>query len=118
DDHRRIEEIAREEFASLEAAGAVGHRLAWENERRSIVLDLHTFLRKDEELRADGLVPSYFEQGFGMPGASWPELVIDLGEGREARLRGRIDRIDLGPDPTAPTQARLIDYKTGRAYAK
>lgn len=118
DDHRRIEEIAREKFASLETAGAVGHSLAWENERRSIVLDLHTFLRKDQELRADGLVPTFFEQGFGMAGDSWPELVLDVGGGRHARLRGRIDRVDLGPDPSAPVQARLIDYKTGRAYAK
>jgi hypothetical protein len=28
-------------------------------------------------------------------------------------LRGRIDRIDLGPKPSAPVEARLIDYKTG-----
>src|SRR5207244_10213837 len=88
----------------------------WENERRAILVDLQTFLIKDEELRADGLVPALFEQGFGMPGDSWEELTVDLGGGRSARLRGRIDRIDLGPDPAAPEEARLIDYKTGRAY--
>jgi len=112
----RIEEIAQEEFARLEEAGATGHRLAWENERRAMLVDLQTFLRKDVELRADSLVPHFFEQGFGMPGDSWDELVLDLGGGRTARLRGRIDRIDLGPDPAAPEQARLIDYKTGKAY--
>src|SRR5260370_35977789 len=79
-------------------------------------VDLETFLRKDVELRADSLVAHFFEQGFGMPGDSWDELVLDLGGGRTARLRGRIDRIDLGPDPAAPEQARLIDYKTGKAY--
>jgi len=81
-----------------------------------MLVDLQTFLRKDVELRADSLVPHFFEQGFGMPGDSWGELVLDLGGGRTARLRGRIDRIDLGPDPAAPEQARLIDYKTGKAY--
>jgi RecB family exonuclease len=116
EDMRRIEEIALEEFARLEEAGATGHRLAWENERRAMLVDLQTFLRKDVELRADSLVPHFFEQGFGMPGDSWDEVVLDLGGGRTARLRGRIDRIDLGPDPAAPEQARLIDYKTGKAY--
>jgi RecB family exonuclease len=116
EDRRRIVEIAGEEFGRLEAAGATGHRLAWENERRGILADLQTFLQRDEELRGDGLVPTFFEQGFGMAGDSWAELVLDLGGGRAARLRGRIDRIDLGPDPAAPERARLIDYKTGRPY--
>ena len=115
-DRARIERIALEEFAALEEAGAIGHRLAWDNERQAILTDLQTFLREDDELRADGLVPKYFEQGFGMRIDSWDELVVDLGAGRTARLRGRIDRIDLGPDPLSPQVARLIDYKTGRAY--
>jgi len=115
-DRARIERIALEEFAALEEAGAIGHRLAWDNERQAILTDLQTFLREDDELRADGLVPKYFEQGFGMRSDSWDELVVDLGAGRTARLRGRIDRIDLGPDPLSPQVARLIDYKTGRAY--
>jgi hypothetical protein len=115
-DRTRIERIALEEFVALEEAGAIGHRLAWDNERQAILIDLQTFLREDEDLREDGLVPKYFEQGFGMRTGSWDELTVDLGEGRTARLRGRIDRIDLGPDPSAPKVARLIDYKTGRAY--
>jgi hypothetical protein len=115
-DRTRIERIALEEFVALEEAGAIGHRLAWDNERQAILIDLQTFLRDDEDRRADGLVPKYFEQGFGMQTGSWDELTVDLGQGRTARLRGRIDRIDLGPDPTAPKVARLIDYKTGRAY--
>jgi RecB family exonuclease len=113
-DRVRIGEIAAEEFKKLEEAGAIGHKLAWDNERKAILTDLQTFLRLDEELRSDGLVPKFFEQGFGARGeASWSELEVDLGSGRTARLRGRIDRIDIGPDPSSPTEARLIDYKTG-----
>src|SRR5260370_24349381 len=81
-------------------------------------VDLETFLRKDVELRADSLVAHFFEQGFGMPGDSWDELVLDLGGGRTARLRARIDRIDLGPDPAAPEQARLLHHNTGEAYQR
>jgi ATP-dependent helicase/nuclease subunit B len=113
-DRTRIEEIAREEFKLLEETGAIGHKLAWDNERQAILTDLQTFLREDEELRSDGLVPQFFEQGFGTKGAnSWNELVVELSSGRVARLRGRIDRIDLGPNPSKPQEARLIDYKTG-----
>jgi hypothetical protein len=112
-DQKLIEDIAREEFAELEAAGATGNALAWENEKHAILVDLQTFLRRDEKVREDGLVPAFFEQGFGMGGDPWDELVIDLRDGRRARLRGRIDRVDLGPDPSAPEVARLIDYKTG-----
>jgi ATP-dependent helicase/nuclease subunit B len=115
-DRTRIERIALEEFAALEEAGAIGHRLAWDNERQAILTDLQTFLREDDDRRSDGLVPKYFEQGFGMRSDSWDELGVDLGAGRTARLRGRIDRIDLGPNPLEPQVARLIDYKTGRAY--
>ena len=113
-DRKRIEEIARDEFRLLEEAGAIGHKLAWDNERQAILTDLQTFLREDEELRSDGLIPQFFEQGFGTKGSnSWDELVVELSPGRVARLRGRIDRIDLGPNPSAPREARLIDYKTG-----
>ena len=113
-DSERIGRIAREQFKKLEEAGEIGHKLAWDNERQAILTDLQTFLRTDQDLRADGLVPKFFEQGFGAKGeSSWDELVIDLGSGRSARLRGRIDRIDLGPDPSSPVEARLIDYKTG-----
>lgn len=115
-DRRRIEELALEEFARLEEAGATGQRLAWENERRAILSDLQSFLRADEELRTDGLIPTFFEQGFGMPGDSWEPVVVEIGGGRGAQLRGRIDRVDLGPDPLAPQSARLIDYKTSKDY--
>jgi ATP-dependent helicase/nuclease subunit B len=116
DDFRRIEEIAHEEFSKVERSGTTGHQLAWENEKHAMLADLRTLLRKDEELFADGLRPALFEQAFGMGNAGWDALVLDLGAGRSAKLRGRIDRIDLGPDPSEPEAARLIDYKTGSAF--
>jgi len=112
-DQKLIGDIATQEFATLEAAGATGNALAWENEKQAMLVDLQTFLRRDEKVREDGLVPTLFEQGFGMGGDPWDELSIDLPGGRKARLRGRIDRIDLGPYPSHPKLARLIDYKTG-----
>ena len=51
------------------------------------------------------------EQAFGEAGeSSWPAL--ELGEGAETvRLRGRIDRVDVG---SLRASGRVIDYKRGR----
>lgn len=113
-DHARLDALAAEEFAGLEATGQTGFALAWENERRAIVRDLHTLLTKDEEHRGTTWLPAYFEQKFGFAEAgSWPPAVVALPDGREVRLRGVIDRVDVAPDRAHPRQARLLDYKTG-----
>ena len=116
-DHERLEALARDRFEVLEAGGGTGHRLAWENEQRAILLDLHTLLARDAELHPD-LVPTFFEQSFGYGDAGWPAPVIVLETGREVRLRGRMDRVDLGPDPAQPERAIVIDYKTGAPLAR
>lgn len=116
-DHERLEALARNRFTELEASGGTGHRLAWENEQRALLLDLHTLLARDAELHPD-LVPTFFEQSFGYGDAEWPAPVIVLEAGREVRLRGRMDRVDLGPDPAQPEQAIVIDYKTGAPLAR
>ena len=114
-DHERIEAIAFAAFAALEERGRTGYALAWENQRAAIVRDLHTFLSVDADRRAQTkVVPMHFEQDFGMGSAdSWPAPEITLPDGTSARLRGRIDRVDLGPDPAKPTNAMVLDYKTG-----
>ena len=116
-DHERLEALARDRFTELEVGGGTGHRLAWENEQRALLLDLHTLLARDAELHPD-LVPTFFEQSFGYGDADWPAPVIVLEAGREVRLRGRMDRVDLGPDPAQPEQAIVIDYKTGAPLAR
>jgi ATP-dependent helicase/nuclease subunit B len=114
-DHERIEEIAARAFAALEERGRTGYALAWENQRAAIVRDLHSVLGVDEARRLETkVVPMYFEQDFGMGSAdSWPAPEVALPDGTTTRLRGRIDRVDLGPDPAQPTSAVVLDYKTG-----
>ncbi|MGH2500623.1 MAG: PD-(D/E)XK nuclease family protein, partial [Candidatus Limnocylindria bacterium] len=119
-DERRLEEIAAEEFRPLETLGWTGHRLAWENLRAALLLDLRTFLAADTRLHLDrSWVPARFEQRFGSEGGeAWPAAAVELASGAAVRLRGRIDRVDVAPDPARPDRARVIDYKTGRAFAK
>lgn len=114
-DHGHLERLALQAFADLEESGGTGYALAWENERAAILRDLHTLLREDEGERERGrVVPMHFEQDFGMGGPdSWPPVAVSLEDDVTVRLRGRIDRVDLGPDPARPTEALVIDYKTG-----
>ena len=108
---------AEEEFASLEVHGRAGHRLAWENEREAILSDLMLFLDQDTRQRQGGWSPVAFEQSFGTRDPeSWPGPEVRLADGRVGRLRGRIDRLDLGPSPDRPSRAMVLDYKTGRPY--
>lgn len=117
-DHARLDRIAAEEFALIEARGRSGYALAWENERASILRDLHTLLLKDQEMRASGgWVPLRFEQAFG-PAGEWPAGAISAPSGAEVRFRGRLDRVDVAPDRERPERARLFDYKTGRVDRK
>lgn len=71
-------------------------------------------LETDDRKRAEtGLVPSAdrVEQAFGGEGQA-SAVVVDLGNGRQARFSGRIDRIDKTPSGDA---VRVVDYKTGKA---
>src|SRR5207253_8151555 len=116
-DGDRLREIAEEEFADLEARGRAGHRLAWENEREAILSDLVLFLDQDTRQRRQGWSPVAFEQSFGTRDPeSWPGAEVPLADGRAVRLRGRLDRLDLGPSPDRPSWAMVLDYKTGRPY--
>ena len=56
--------------------------------------------------------PTWFEFGFGEPGSDHPlPYELRLGE-QVARLKGRIDRIDVVDSP-AGRRFRVIDYKSG-----
>jgi len=114
-DHDRIETVAARAFAALEEHGRTGSALAWENQRAAIVRDLHTFLAVDATRRSEtNVLPRHFEQDFGMESPdSWPAAQVVLPDGATVRIRGRIDRVDLGPDPEHPTTAVVLDYKTG-----
>jgi ATP-dependent helicase/nuclease subunit B len=112
-DRELLEQIAREHFKRVESLGQTGYRLAWLNEQTAIQLDLRTVLTKDEEFRATIAVrPEFFEQGFGWA-EGWPAAEVALADGTVVRLRGYIDRVDLGED-----QAYVTDYKTGSNYGQ
>ncbi|MDH4208257.1 MAG: PD-(D/E)XK nuclease family protein, partial [Anaerolineae bacterium] len=77
----------------------------WEQTRREIVENVRRSLEALAE-EDGGWIPSHFEMPFGFKGQ--PPLVVD-GEADSLRLRGIIDRMDVGSDRTV----RVIDYKTG-----
>jgi ATP-dependent helicase/nuclease subunit B len=81
----------------------------WRGSRRQILKYLETEARR---LAATPFRPHAFEEAFGT--ADRPALRIDLGDGTNLVLRGRIDRIDVR-DTDDSREALIIDYKsTGR----
>ncbi len=121
-DLERLLRIAKKEFIEFEQRGVTGYPMFWEVEKKSILDDLiHLF---DEEMRNKDFVPAYFEVSYGMklPGSQRSEIstekpiLITLGE-QEISLRGRVDRIDL-KEEGGKVKAKVIDYKSGVAYAK
>ena len=112
-DRELLEELARQHFVRVESLGQTGYRLAWLNEQTAIQLDLRSVLTKDEEFRTRFAVrPEFFEQGFGWA-EGWPAAEVTLADGAVVRLRGYIDRVDLGDG-----EAYVTDYKTGSSYGK
>jgi ATP-dependent helicase/nuclease subunit B len=78
---------------------------AWWQETRKEILE--TTRRTLEELaNQGGFTPRHYEIPFGMEDK--PPLVIRNELGDEFRLRGKIDRVDIGEEG----KARVIDYKT------
>ena len=112
-DRELMDQLAKQHFQRVEALGQTGYRLAWLNEQTAIQLDLRTVLAKDEEFRAKmPLRPEFFEQGFGWA-EGWPAAEVALADGTVVRLRGYIDRVDLGEG-----EAYVTDYKTGSNYGQ
>lgn len=114
-DRDRLQAIATDVFATLEATGKTGRPLVWRLERQRLGLLLEAFLTADDVYRVTSRTrPEHVEMTFGMDGA--PPAVIALGDGRELRLRGKADRVDV----TGEGRRHVIDYKTGRGreYAK
>lgn len=107
----RIEALAEIEFEQAVDRGVTGSRLLWDQDRRTLLRDLTTWLTKDDERRArlDEAVPVGAEHAFG--DGTTPAVGIVLGDGRELRLRGKIDRVDRRRGGGLV----VTDYKTGRA---
>ena len=105
--------LARDAFVEAESRGISGKALLWQMEQGDILADLDAFLEEDSLLRERfGVSPQLVEAKFGLAGGSWPEAVLDLGEGQTLRFRGVIDRVDTD---RSGQRVLVIDYKTGRS---
>ncbi len=71
--------------------------------RRRLEADLERYLEHATQTSCGGLEPRHLELSFGFADSEWPAL--DLGE--DVRVRGRIDRIDVG----GGGDAVVYDYK-------
>src|SRR6202011_5857829 len=109
-DRELLHGIAQRRFRAGEELVQTGYQLAWQNTQSAILLDLETVLTRDQEFRQENsLRPEHFEQGFAFA-EGWPAAEVALSDGTMVRLRGYIDRVDVGDDAVYVT-----DYKTGIA---
>ncbi|MGH9456825.1 MAG: PD-(D/E)XK nuclease family protein [Thermoanaerobaculia bacterium] len=110
----RLEEIVAEAFEEYERRYPAPSPLLRRVERRLALRNLEEFLAGDlAELAATGLRPWKFELMFGIGREDAPPEILPVPlpvEGHDVRLRGRIDRVDRGPDD----RLRIVDYKRGK----
>jgi ATP-dependent helicase/nuclease subunit B len=115
-----LRKVAASRFNRFERTGVVGYPAMWELEKGNILFYLDDFL--EEESGNIDYHPSYFEVRYGIKSPIPEESEISTEEAvplpfgrRKVYLRGRIDRIDISGDDK---RAKVIDYKTGKPYAK
>jgi ATP-dependent helicase/nuclease subunit B len=119
-DQGMLHEIATRRFVEFEERGITGYPALWAIEKETILGHLDRFL--EEQASETEFLPAYFEVRYGMRAHGAEESTIStedpvpvsVGE-REISISGRIDRIDVSADGK---HARVIDYKSGRAYAR
>jgi hypothetical protein len=109
-DRALLQQIGAALCDQYEARGLVGRPIFWTRDRRRILADLAITLDVDSAHRSvHGTTPIAAELGFGFVGELLPAVEITLPDGRVLRVRGRIDRVDVGADGTV----HVVDYKTG-----
>jgi hypothetical protein len=101
---------AGEVLARFEREGRVGDPAVWTARRDAILARLDRIVSAEALIR-DGLTPAAVEHRFG-GGAPEPALSLAW-DGETVRLKGRVDRIDVGPD-----RLLVIDYKNARDRAR
>jgi ATP-dependent helicase/nuclease subunit B len=97
-----LEPVATEEFARFEHEKVTGLPAVWAWRRATLLRDLRVFLVMERERATDGFTPGKFEYRF-------EKVALDV----PLQIAGRIDWVDF--DETG-RRARIIDYKTGKAY--
>jgi hypothetical protein len=98
---------AEEAFARFEREGRTGDPAVWAARREAVLSRLERVV-KGEARDHGGLAPALLEHGFGGRSGR-PPLAVAAG-GETVRLRGRIDRVDAGPD-----RLLVLDYKNAKA---
>jgi RecB family exonuclease len=97
--------------ADAERRGVTGAALSWEVRRDMLHEDLRESVRRDPVFTFDDWRPVNVEWRFGE--SHDRPVVLDLGDGRQVRFAGRVDRVDA-----TPAGACVIDYKTGAGNAE
>ena len=97
--------------AHAERRGVTGAVLSWEVRRDMLHEDLRESVRRDPVFTFDDWRPVNVEWRFGE--SHDRPVVLDLGDGRQVRFAGRVDRVDA-----TPAGACVIDYKTGAGNAE
>jgi len=120
DIQRILDSVAKTAIISMNARADVkrGEFAAYENQE--IVFRLSRFIQEEKrrELKDQGRFrPTYFEHGFGSGrtrDTSAPPLIIKA-DGKEIKIVGVIDRIDVAAETTSSgnSKVRVIDYKSG-----
>ena len=102
-DEEHLLAVAEEAFADAALTGLVGLPTTWEVVKADVRTDLRRVLESECQRADQGYRPVKAEMPF-------TNLSLPLPDGSTLRLRGRVDRVDEGPDGLV-----AIDYKTGRA---
>lgn len=112
DAHRiRLDEIAADVLDAYEASGATGSPMLWARDRAAMLADARAFLDADDARRVElRLTPCATELPFGLDGQD--PVSVPLGDGREVRLLGKADRVDV----TDSGDLVVVDYKTGGTW--
>ncbi len=97
---------AEEVLRRFEREGRTGDPAAWAGRREAVLHRLDRIVRAEARDHG-GLTPRLLEHAFGGD-APAPPLELSAG-GEVVRMRGRIDRVDAGPD-----RLLVIDYKNSR----
>jgi hypothetical protein len=98
---------AREVFLDFEREGRTGDPSVWAARREAVLSRLDRVVRGEARDHGD-LAPALLEHAFGGRSGR-PPLALVHGD-ETVRLRGRIDRVDVGPD-----RLLVLDYKNAKA---
>ncbi|MCZ6544164.1 MAG: exodeoxyribonuclease V subunit gamma [Chloroflexi bacterium] len=109
-DESRLFAIADREFERAGRGGLSGLPATWSIVQAEVRADLDEVYRIELERVGAGYQPLDVELDFGFEG---PPVELTLPSGTTLRLRGRIDRVDQGPEGLV-----AVDYKTGRLYKR